>query len=518
MDSGEEVADTVGGVSDSPVQPDVRAVDGRLAGARGPDGSGGEKRPFVELVMVGAPVVATMTSYTVMQFVDKLMVSRIGPDPIYVGAQGNGGLAAFVPIAVFMGFITVINTYVSQNLGAGRPERAPAYVWTGLWIGLGGWALLLLPWAAALPWVFRAIGQPGDVAALSSEYGGILLAGSVVTLGARAVSQYFYGMHKPGVVLISNVSGNLVNVGLNYCLIYGNLGMPALGVNGAAISTVIGTCVEFAIPFAVFLGARANAAYGTRGAWRPSLSHLRDIARIGWPGAAMFGNEMTCWAFFMVYLVGGFGPRHATAGWIAHQYMSLSFMPAVGISVAMTALVGRCMGMRRPDLAAQRAWMGLWVAVGYMGLCAVCFVVFRGPLVRLFIEKDTPPGDVELLVSLGSNFLIATAAFQMFDAIAMTLNGALRGAGDTVWTGVATLVLSWTIIVGGGLALVRFAPGLGSLGPWIAAATYIFVLSMMILGRFLSGRWRRLDLLGQGEAREGLEAGRLAGSTTDGLA
>lgn len=475
--------------------------------------------PFVEMVTLAAPVVATMTSYTVMQFVDKLMVSRIGPDPIYVGAQGNGGLAAFVPIAVVMGFITVVNTYVSQHMGAGRPERGPAYAWTGMWIAAAAWLFVLLPWAYAMPSVFRLVGQSERMVGLSSGYGRILLLGAVVTLCSRAVSQFFYGMHTPLVVMVSNVSGNIVNFSCNYCLIYGRFGFPALGMNGAAIATVIGTCVELAIPMAVFLGPRMNGLYATRAAWRLSMERVREIAKIGWPGAAMFGNEMTCWAFFMVYLVGGFGPRHSTAGWIAHQYMSLSFMPTVGISVAMTALVGKYMGMRRPDLAAQRAWMGLGLAVAYMGLCAVCFVVFRERLVRFFIEKDTSPEDAALLVSLGSRFLIATAAFQMFDAIAMSLNGALRGAGDTVWTGVATLILSWSIIVGGGLAMVKFAPGLGSVGPWIAAACYIFLLSMMILTRFAGGQWRRIKLVQEGEEeREELEAGRLAGSTTDGIA
>ncbi len=108
---------------------------------------------------------------------------------------------------------------------------------------------------------------------------------------------------------------------------------------GAAVGTVIGTAVEFAIPMAVFLSPAVNRRYRTRAAWRPSPAHLKDLLRIGWPGGLMFGNEMICWGIFMVYLVGMFGPEHSTAGWIAHQWMALSFMPAVGISVATTAIV-----------------------------------------------------------------------------------------------------------------------------------------------------------------------------------
>jgi MATE family multidrug resistance protein len=209
----------------------------------------------------------------------------------------------------------------------------------------------------------------------------------------------------------------------------------------------------------------------------------------------MFGNEMICWGFFMVYLVSHFGKLHATAGWIAHQYMSLSFMPAVGISVACTAVVGKYMGMGRPDLAAHRAHLAMRLAMAYMILCGVLFVVLRQPLVRLFIQSDTPPADAAELVRLGSLFLIATATFQAFDAMVMTASGALRGAGDTVVPGVVTMVLAWLVIVGGGTLITRLFPGLSSLGPWLAAAAYIILLSIVLVSRFLAGHWKKRRLL-----------------------
>jgi len=484
---------------------------------------------LVELLILAAPTVATMTSYTLMQFVDKLMVSRIGAEPIYVGAQGNGGLAAFVPIAVMMGFITVINTYVAQNLGAGKPEKAPAYAWAGMWLTLAYWVLVMLPFGLLLgpllEWMRdpTLTGEPLAQAqrrdALAAGYGRILIFGSIFTMAARAIAQYFYGMHRPMVVLIASLTGNLVNFVLNTVLIFGptspaktdigmldawfafaaglcrRIGVPALGLDGSGYATVIGTAVELLIPVVLFLSARYHREFATRLAWRPSARHMRDLFKIGWPGSLMFGNEMLCWGFFMVYLVGTFGPMHSTAGWIAHQWMTLSFMPAVGLSVALTASVGKCMGMKRPDLAAQRAWLGVAMAAVYMTLCGVAFVLFRNDLTRLFIQRDTPPETAEMIVRLGAGFLVATAAFQFFDAIAMSLSGALRGAGDTKFTGVATLLLSWSILVVGGLAMVRFAPRLQSLGPWIAAAAYIVLLSVMILARFLTGKWRGMSMV-----------------------
>jgi MATE family multidrug resistance protein len=151
--------------------------------------------------------------------------------------------------------------------------------------------------------------------------------------------------------------------------------------------------------------------------------------------------------------------------------------------------------MGRPDLAARRAWLGVAVAMVYMGACGVLFVVLRGPMIGLFISAGTPDADREELVRIGSLFLLATATFQLFDAIAMTVSGALRGAGDTVVPGVFTVILSWTLIVGGGEAMVRLAPGLASLGPWMAAASYIIVLSLFLLARFVGGRWRSIRLV-----------------------
>lgn len=459
-----------------------------------------EKSPLRELLTIAAPTVATMTSYTLMQFVDKLIVSRIGPEPIYVGAQGTGGIAAFVPIAVGMGLITVINTYVSQNLGAGKPERGAAYAWNGLYLALM-WALLLAPYGYALPWIlgelpgFLTEKQDPELVRLATTYGRILIFGAGLTLCTRALSQFFYGMHRPMIVMVAGIVSNVINLALTYGLVFGVWGLPKMGIAGSAVGTVIATGIELMIPLCVFLGPGFNAKYQTRRAWRPSWRHLKDLFRIGWPGGAMFGNEMICWTYFMVFLVGMFGPLHSTAGWIAHQWMTLSFMPAVGLSVAVTATVGKAMGMRRPDLATQRMYTGLKVALAYMGTCGLIFLVFREQLVSLFIEGDTSAEDRATLIRLGSGMLIATACFQLCDAVAMIVSGALRGAGDTVWPGVVTVFLSWSIIVGGGHLVVALAPHLESIGPWIAAATYIMVLCCVFYLRFLSGRWKKIELV-----------------------
>jgi MATE family multidrug resistance protein len=297
------------------------------------------------------------------------------------------------------------------------------------------------------------------------------------------------------VVLVSTVASNIVNVALNYALIFGKLGAPAMGVHGAAIATVIAASIEMLIPLALFLSPSYDRDYGTRAAWRWSWTKVREIVRVGWPGGVQQGNEMFCWWLFMAHLVGGFGTTHNTAGWIGLRWMTVGFMPIFGLQQAVTAVVGRQIG--RGDLAAanHRAWLGVRVAMTYMGLYALTMVLLREPMVEFFVADTETAAARDEIVRVGSWIIVCCAVFQLFDALGIVLMGALRGAGDTVWPGILTMILSWSLILGGGWLFVVLAPGLGGVGPWIAATLYIIALGVGMWLRWRGGRWREIRLV-----------------------
>ena len=489
------------------------------------------------MLKIAIPSVATMTSYTIMAFVDKLMVKDIGEDPVYIAAQSDGSMFVWMFMAYVLGMNGVINSFVSQNLGAGKAERGAAYVWNGLLIGLVYFIVLMAPMYWVIPSLFAQdwmFGKDAQLATLSSDYAQIVLLGGVFVIAARSLHHYFYGMHRPNVVLISAVIGNITNMLINLLLIFGDEGMPVsdgligsavasitqpiaalagslgiepMGIKGAAIGTVLGSAMEFVIPFVLFLSPRYARLFGTRKAWRASVKCIKDLFRVGaWPGF-MFLNEMLCWTILMVKLVPMGGEAvgddpvlHNTVGWIALQYMHLSFMPAVGISIAAQAMVGKAMGMGRPDIALARTMLALKITLGYMGLCALCFVVFREPLIAMFINEGTPIEERTRLIEIGVQIMIAAAVFQIFDAVAITITGSLRGAGDTVWPGVLTIILSWICIPGVGLSLIWLVPDLGSIGPWIGASLYIILLGIGLLIRFIGGKWKTMTLVDEDAA------------------
>lgn len=484
-----------------------------------------------EMLLIAAPSVATMASYTLMQFFDRLMIKDIGPEPVYLAAHGNAAIATWTLLTLAIGVFGIVNSFVSQNLGAGKPERGAAYAWNAMWLGAGYWLVLMLPAAALAPVILRAFDHEPRLYELELEYFQIGILGSLFTLWAKAIHNYFFGMHHPAIVLVAAVAANITNICLNSLFIFGAAGppeywpldgtirsiasalhIPKMGIAGAALALVIGTAIEFALPMVVFLSSRYSRKYGTRNAWRFDWSTTRDILRVGWPAGFMFLNELLCWAYLMSYLVGAAAERAAraagqtpeqiervgtiaiTAGFAALQWMHLSFMPAVGLSIATQALVGKAIGANDPDRAAARTWLGLSIAVAYMGSCAVVFVLFRHALIGMFINPETDRAQAEAILAVGVRIMIAAAVFQVFDAVAITLSAALRGAGDTIWPGVAQITLAWVCIVGLGHLFMEVTPSMGSIGPWIGASAYIMLLGVYLFARFLSGKWRTMRL------------------------
>ena len=138
----------------------------------------------------------------------------------------------------------------------------------------------------------------------------------------------------------------------------------------------------------------------------------------------------------------------------------------------------------------------MFLAVGYMALCGVVFLVFREPLVAIFISpSETTPEQMARIIEIGSSVLVAAAIFQTFDAVGILYNGALRGAGDTIIPGIVTVTYSWGFLVGGGWLMIWWLPQLGSLGPWVGCLVYLLALGVTLAWRFERGGWRRKRLV-----------------------
>jgi len=441
-----------------------------------------------------------MLSWAAMQFVDSLMVAGLGESA--VAAQSNGGSLAWAPTSFCFGVLALVNTLVAQRVGARRTGEIARYGWAGLWLALGFCVLIMLPYALSLGPILRgsAMHSP-EILEAELPYAHILLASAIFMIGGKALSNFFYGLQRPKLITIAAISGNVANVVFNYIFIFGENGAelaglqlpgipgtPALGVTGAAIGTAIGSAVEALIPLAAFLSKRLDREFAIRRAWRPDFGAIREILRLGTPAGLQLLSESGSWVIFMVVLVGTFGEAHNAAGSAVMKFVMLSFMPALGIANAATAVVGKHIGEGRLDAAARSAHAAVFIAASWMTLCAAVFVLLRVQLAEVFL--DSPDA-----IAIASTLFLFAAVFQTLDALGTVYAHALRGAGDTLVPGMATMILAWSVIVGGGLLLRTYAPGLESKGPWLAATAYIVLLGVFLTLRFERGGWRRIHLL-----------------------
>ncbi len=524
-----------------------------------------------EVLRLSWPASLSMLNSTVMRFLDGLLVSFLGTVPFT--AQMVAGLASFVPESFATGLLIVVNTYVAQNLGAKLYDRCGQYARAGIILALC-FGLLIFPLVFLAQPIFAAFNSsdlhkneaalrdclaPAQVSAMPAAtspttaqattmptprenfdkkiaiaraelasthelislevmFFRYMVLAVFLTLTARPLEQFFFGVQKPQVVLGASIAVNVVNLVLAYILVFGQSGLivldnylhtdiqhsalgrlniPQFGLEGAAWANLTSWGLNLAILAAVFLSKKINVTYVTR-TLRVQVREIFDLVRIGWPAGVQFLHDVLPWYLMLGWLIEQFGKNDQAATTAAMRWMPVSFMPAVGIGVATTALVGKYIGQGQPLLARRRAHAGLILGLIYMGFCGVIFYVFRHQMVQLFITvapAQEAAGDAQKIIDIGGKVMVCAAVFQLFDAVGIVYLSGLRGAGDTFWPMIMTIILSWSLIIGGGYFMVAEFPGLGSIGPWISASGYIAVLGLAMAWRFERGRWQKIHLV-----------------------
>ena len=437
------------------------------------------------MLKLAGPMVVTNISFTIMQFVDRFMVSRLGTTAL--AAILPASFISFIPASFLLGVMTSLNTFVSQSLGRGEKKDCSNYCWQAIYMGLVYFVFVLaIMWPAA-PWIFRTLGHEPAVVSMEVVYLRIILYAQLVGVFIWSSSQFFMGIHRPIITMYAAVCAQVVNVTANYVLIFGKFGFPAMGIAGAAWGTFIGIVVGAAIRMVMFLSGDVNSTFDCRRTIRLNFAKIGDLLKVGFPAGFGFMVSMTFWGIILFGMVGRFGKEPLAATSAVFSCMNVSFMPIVGIGTALTAAVGRSIGRGRKEVAIKQTRVCLRVGLLYMGLVGLCFFVFRNALMAFWSSDDK-------VIEAGVSIFVCAAIFQVFDATVIIYNGSLRGAGDTVWLAVISTLGASLLLGLGGYLMVRFFPELGALGPWIAATANIIAVGLANRWRFKSNRWMQIDL------------------------
>lgn len=441
-----------------------------------------------QIIALTIPVVITNSSRALMDVTDYLLISW---------AKLTEAQAAILPaqmlmwsyIVLGMGVVSMVNTFTAQSLGRGEREECSTYAWQTVYVAafMGLVAFLLQP---GIPHLIQLIGHESGVQHAETGYLRVMIHAVAPTIASNGLSWFFVGVRKPWVSTLSVLESNLVNVGVSAALVFGWFGTEPMGIMGAAWGTVIALYYR-TIRLAITMWSSFYAhQFATRRMWRPSMKHFMRLVRSGTPFGAQMFFEIAVWAIFVTILVGRtFGTNDLIATNAAWQFMRIAFMPAMGVGQAVTSLVGHSIGAGRLERAIREVRFGVLITTVYMGALSMIYAIWGAELVGWF----NPDPEV---MRIGRGVMICTAVFQVFDGLAIIYASALRGAGDTFVPSIVFTVFNWVLIVGGGWAMTVLMPGMGSVGPWTAAAVLIIVAAAFFRWRWRGGAWKKIDLFG----------------------
>ncbi len=437
------------------------------------------------VIRMTVPIVITICSRMVMDLADFKMISYLGHE-----AQ-----AAIMPAQIIMWTfivlcfvtVTIVNTFVSQSLGRGKLAETSAYAWHGVYLGLayGLFGLALYP---ELPRVFSMVSENPEIRELALTYGRISLLTVGPTIAAEALASFFNGIHRPKVSMWSALEANGVNVVFSLALIFGFGPIPALGIAGAAWGTLIGVCYRLIRLWAVFVSHKFDEEYRSRNSWSFDWKKIKEIIRVGCPQGIQAFSDVFVWAIFISVFIGKTFPTNdLVATNVVWQYLRIAFMPAFGLGIALSSLVGKSIGARDPDRAERVTQISLAILVSYLTSLSLFYLVFRKELVAWW--NDDPE-----VIRIGASIMICAVIFQVFDGVGILYNSALRGAGDTFIPSIMVGASHWVFVVGGGWLAITYWPEYGAVGPWIAATCLLIFLGFILWIRWRSEAWRKIDI------------------------
>lgn len=433
------------------------------------------------LIAIAFPMVISQGTYALMIFTDRYFMSLISPT--HVSATLGGGVAALMCLSLFMGLLSYGNALVAQFLGAGDRASCSKVVTQGL-----GIALLSLPLLAVLGLLtytsFDWLGHDPTQSVLEKRYFGVLMFGGFLTLLKTCFSSYFAGLGATKVVMAADLLAVALNVPLSYGLIFGCWGLPEMGIAGAALGTVISNCFALGMFVRFYLSHSNQTVYFVKGSWVYAPAIARRYLRLGFPsGLEMFLNIAAFNAFILLFQ--SYGVVQGAAAAIVLNWDLVSFVPMVGLHIAVISLVGRYVGARDFDRLNAVISSGFLLGIMYSGLLAIIFVVFRDSLVGLFITSATQDEEIR---NLATWMMWGMASYVMADSVILVSGGVLRGAGDTRWLMFASTFIHWLMVVVQYLVIVVW-----QLGPklaWMVFVATILVLALSFSLRLASNRWR----------------------------
>jgi MATE family multidrug resistance protein len=401
------------------------------------------------------PLAAGQISQMLVMLADTLMVGRLGVLPLAAATFANNVL--YLPFVVGLGFSMAVSIRVSQARGAGDQAAARAAVRHGLYLALAVGALTMLAVWGIQPFLGLFHQEPEIIRAVPRYF--LLIAASLIpALAAMAIKNHADAMNNPWPPFWIMLGGAGLNVVFNWIFIYGNLGAPQLGLDGAGVSTLLARLAMLAAMIAWCIRSpRVRDWIPVHWFRPPEWQIVRDQIRLGLPASLQLLAEVS--AFVMAtLLIGTLGPEALASHQVAMTCAATIFMVPLGLSQALTVRMGEAWGAAKHERMRLILLSGWALALLFTACSAQAFLYFHRTIAGWFLTDPRA-------AALTGRLLLVSAAFQVSDALQVSSAGALRGLADVKVPGWVAFISYWLISVPVGW-LLAFPAGFGVIGMW----------------------------------------------------
>jgi multidrug resistance protein, MATE family len=422
-----------------------------------------ELRAMFSLAM---PLVLTELGWMAMGIVDTMFVGRVSAEAIGAVSLGT---SVFYAIAVFAsGLLLGLDTLVSQSFGAGDMDDCHHSLINGIWL-----ALFLIPGVMGFVWLMvpamARFGINASVLRDTTPYIRALNWSAPPLMLFFCLRRYLQSIGVVRPILLTLITANLVNAAGNWIFVFGNLGAPRLGAEGAGWSTCVSR-VYMLVAMVFIIWRRDPKAFLV--SWRPDFRSIGKLLKLGLPAAGQIGLETSVFATVTI-LIGKLSADILAGHQIALTVVSTTFMIPLGISSAAAVRVGHAIGRRDPESASRAGWTALAFGAGAMSLGALAMLVVPQAIARLFTPEP-------MIIAAAAPLLRVAAFFQLFDGLQVAATGALRGAGDTRTPMLCHFVGYWILGLPLG-AILCFRESLGAVGLWMGLSAGLIVIGIVLL-------------------------------------
>lgn len=434
-------------------------------------------RPHLRgLLSLGLPLVGSHLAQIAIVVTDAVMLGWY--DVAALAAMTLAQAVWFVCFIVGSGIAFAVLPLVASALGAGDDTQVRRVTRMGLWLS-ALYGLIVMPpliWSEPM---FLALGQAPQTAAMAQTYMQITAFAMIPALLMMVLKSYLSALERSQSVLWISVGTAALNVVINWGLIFGNLGLPELGIRGAAIASVSVNLLGLAVFCLHAARATPEHALFTR-LWNPDAEAFLRVFRLGWPIGLTNLAESGLFSATSI-MMGWLGQNALAAHGVALQLTSITFVVHLGLSQAATVRAGGALGRGDRDAMLTGARAAIALSVGFALLTVILYLTLPDVLVSLFIDPADPARPA--IIAAGAALLSVAALFQLVDGLQVTVLGLLRGLQDTTWPMIYAGLSYWVVGIPASYVM-GFVLGWGGPGIWLGLVVGLALAAVTLLHRF----------------------------------